>query len=596
MTKKIIFLLGLSIVLLYACQDNPVEEFYTGNQSLFSYNGNNNAGKSLLQKLEVQPSLKEETGKILGDREEVLYNYASLRLGSVYGAYYLLPVRDKASGVVNRALVYKVDAKVDQGKVRLANSLSEVLVLDEAELSRIPAYRRFLYSYPFKQWEDQGLKVLSSLSAYAKKLDGKLVPVETSELPSPVSKILTSWVTVTYELDINAGIEGGNLVIDGVPSSEIEAILIRNAGVFQVYVDEAIDISVDYGIITIRSVGGDIVSHPDLYTAIENLMWACDAELAAEYPYYNRSIWQVTATSVDPPEEDDDDNNNTGGSSGGGSTGGGSNDNEEENECSKCHKSPCECCPICENICTEPKCPVCQTIHCTNPVHLDCDSVSVVSKQLVLNRYDTIVNHVNTSYNRPSWEDFLNTINANPSIEHATSLAFYDGEHYQLTRINSGNTDSVKMDCDVYTLAIIHSHPAQEAIPPSLRDVYNTIRSNKEFPKMKIMYVYVNGDMYALIVQDTAKASAFLRDTAIRIGADGNFAEGTQIKEDFESSITNDFSGMTNVEKHAFALAKILEQYNAGVQLLRKKSSETGFSVLKTKVNNKGKYTATECK
>ena len=81
---------------------------------------------------------------------------------------------------------------------------------------------------------------------------------------------------------------------------------------------------------------------------------------------------------------------------------------------------------------------------------------------------------------------------------------------------------------------------------------------------MKIMYVYVNGDMYALIVQDTAKASAFLRDTAIRIGTDGNFAEGTQIKKDFETSIANDFSGMTNVEKHAFALAKILEKYANG--------------------------------
>jgi len=324
MPKNIKCLIGLSIVLLYACQDNPVEEFTSGSQSLFSYNGNNNAGKSLLHQLKNHSSLQEGTRELLNAREELLYDHAVFRSGEVYGLYYLVPVRDKASGVVNKALVYKVDAKADQGKVRLTNTLSEVLVLDEAELSQIPAYRRFLYSYPFKQWEDQGLKVLSSLSACAKRLDGKLVPAETSELPSPVSKILTSWVTVTYELHLNVEIEGGGVVVYGIPSSEVEAILIRNAGVFQVYVDEAIDISVDYETITIRSVGGDIVSHPDLYTAIDNLMWACDADLAAEYPYYNAITWQVTSTSADPPEEDDDDNNNTGGNTGGGSTGGGS--------------------------------------------------------------------------------------------------------------------------------------------------------------------------------------------------------------------------------------------------------------------------------
>jgi len=122
-------------VLLHACQDNPVEEFTSGSQSLFSYNGNNNAGKSLLHQLKNHSSLQEDTRVLLNAREELLYDHAMFRSGEVYGLYYLVPVRDKASGVVNKALVYKVDAKVDQGKVRLANSLSEVLVLDEAELS-----------------------------------------------------------------------------------------------------------------------------------------------------------------------------------------------------------------------------------------------------------------------------------------------------------------------------------------------------------------------------------------------------------------------------------------------------------------------------
>ena len=74
------------------------------------------------------------------------------------------------------------------------------------------------------------------------------------------------------------------------------------------------------------------------------------------------------------------------------------------------------------------------------------------------------------------------------------------------------------------------------------------------------------------------------------------FAEGTQIKVDFESSCHNDFSGMSDVEKQAFALAKILEKYDAGVQLLRKRSTETGFSVLKAKLVEGEKYIAAECK
>jgi len=322
MPNNIKYLIGLSIVLLHACQDNPVEEFTSGSQSLFSYNGNNNAGKSLLHQLKNHSSLQEDTRVLLNAREELLYDHAMFRSGEVYGLYYLVPVRDKASGVVNKALVYKVDAKADQGKVRLANSLSEVLVLDEAELSQIPAYRRFLYSYPFKQWEDQGLKVLSSLSAYAKKLDGKLVPAETSELQIPKSKVSINWVMVSYEFNWYIEVDTTYEIEIGVLNLEARTEVFNQ---HKYILDEAFndDVALDVEMASLRiSAISDIASSPNLYEAVSEYMSACDfsfSMLSASYRFIN---YQITSTSSDLPEEDDNDNN-TGGNTGGGTAGGG---------------------------------------------------------------------------------------------------------------------------------------------------------------------------------------------------------------------------------------------------------------------------------
>ena len=310
MTKKIIFLLGLSIVLLYACQDNPVDEFYTGNQSLFSYNGNNNAGKSLLQKLEVQPSLKEETGRVLGEREEVLYNYASLRLGSVYGAYYLLPVRDKASGVVNRALVYKLNRGGTGEEGVSPDPFSGLVVLDTAELNRIPAYKRFLHSHPFKQWEERGLRVSPVMSEFAKKMEREFIKLTTLDLPDPVSKVLFTSVTISYELVF----EGFEIMpdVEELLSRDLRVpALMSKLTVFDeafndqpaLYHDEQFEF-------TLRMVGDDMITSPDWEDVLWDYLSECSALFTELNPYCTNTLWQIS-----DPESD-----TSGGSGGGNNT------------------------------------------------------------------------------------------------------------------------------------------------------------------------------------------------------------------------------------------------------------------------------------
>lgn len=83
------------------------------------------------------------------------------------------------------------------------------------------------------------------------------------------------------------------------------------------------------------------------------------------------------------------------GGSGGANIGGGHGGGEDVHQCpyGKCSGNPCTCCPICQGPCTEPRCAVCQTIHCMYS-HIDCDEMSVITKGTVTNCFDTIVNHI----------------------------------------------------------------------------------------------------------------------------------------------------------------------------------------------------------
>jgi len=601
--RKTIYLFFISFFWGCLQEDSPPEVLSPGSQQRH--------GLALLfqQKLEKLPVSRTSKTEANSEHGTPLLEHVRVGHNAIYGGLYFIVPLQNSRGQIDAGLVYPLMGNDTISGFDLSGDLGTPSVVDEHVINEVSDRgQRFLLSNKFLAWKKEGLAVASGLYAYAESLDGKHVyrPNPNRVRSKSSTSNLIAEVFIDYEIDPN------DEVVYPSPDGGVIATFLYEEDINQIFSDALSIFSSTWGVWSYDFRGASF-NHAYLILEVDDESVIADAineyinEVASlfddrfcvsDIPFY---FHYFVNESSPGPSPDPGEGGDVGGSNVGEGEGGGTADGEDEETphvCpyGKCSGNPCTCCAKCQGPCTGPKCPVCQTEHCTNPAHLDCDSVSVVSKQLVLNRYDTIVNHVDTSYKRPAWEDFLDTINANPRIEHATSLTFYDGKYYQLKSINSGDADSVKMDCDVYTLTMIHSHPTQKAVPPSPRDVYSTMQSNKKFPKMKIMYVYVNGDMYALRVQDTAKASAFLRDTAIRIGADGDFAEGTKIQEDFKHSINNDFSGMTNVEKHAFALARILEQYNAGVQLFRKKSSETGFSVLKTKKGETGKYTATECK
>ena len=527
--------------------------------------------------------------------EHVLYGY-----NAMYGGhYFIVPLREENTGQIDAGLVYPL---TDGDDLTLSGDLDTPLLLDEAALNAVPDSCRFLLSNKFLSWKKEGLSVARGLYAYAESLNGKVIstiyiqPSFELSSNSPNFSMRTTGdypyeaeIYIYYEM-VPYGYGDWSGITISVPSMEARRNVFVSTFEHLEFVEgvgacELTALGADYLHLKMEVAGDGVVAE-----AVQLLMLVSSSQFQSGYNveissyYYDYYIfWWDDPIS---------------GGSGGANIGGGHGGGEDVHQCpyGKCSGNPCTCCSICEGPCTRPQCSVCQTIHCPYS-HIDCDEISIVTKEIVTNCFDTITNHIYTYYNNTSWATFLDTIHTNPSIEYSTSLEFYDDEGlYQLSNIHRGVSLSVQMNCGEYTRAMIHSHPVQSAFPPSPQDVLSTIQANETYPAMDIMYVYVSGDIYALKVQDTTKTLAFLQDTTIRIGPDGNFAAGTQIKEDFESSYYNDFSGMSDVEKQAFALAKILEKYNAGVQLLRKKSSEAGFSVLKAKMVEGDKYIATECK
>ena len=130
-------------------------------------------GIGLLVALDQQKEVQKKTLKLLEKQDEVMCDYAVIRSGSYYGLNFLVPVRNKKTNQIDKALVYKIIDESEQHKEKFKPTIYDVVVLDEQEMNQIPINKRFLQSYPFKKWEEEGLKVSAGLTDFAKKLHNK---------------------------------------------------------------------------------------------------------------------------------------------------------------------------------------------------------------------------------------------------------------------------------------------------------------------------------------------------------------------------------------------------------------------------------------
>ncbi|RZK66155.1 MAG: hypothetical protein EOO92_25560, partial [Pedobacter sp.] len=129
-------------------------------------------------------------------------------------------------------------------------------------------------------------------------------------------------------------------------------------------------------------------------------------------------------------------------------------------------------------------------------------------------------------------------------------------------------------------LASAHSHPDHGAAPPSVTDFYADLKDAKNYPTFQAGFVFANnGTKYAFVVNDRAKAEAFLLAYPFvsNTTPDGRmFNENSQVGRDFINILKDymqgrlpSYSGNSQNDGLESAYAEILQRYDTGISLAK---------------------------
>jgi len=131
-------------------------------------------------------------------------------------------------------------------------------------------------------------------------------------------------------------------------------------------------------------------------------------------------------------------------------------------------------------------------------------------------------------------------------------------------------------------LATGHTHPDHGAPPPSPADFYVTLEYARDYPTFQTSLIFVyNGTKYALVVNDRAKAIAFLAaypfsSTTITVDDKKVFNRSSQIGKDFNDILESfsrgafpNYSGSDQNDGLETAMAYILDKYDAGINIAK---------------------------
>jgi len=129
-------------------------------------------------------------------------------------------------------------------------------------------------------------------------------------------------------------------------------------------------------------------------------------------------------------------------------------------------------------------------------------------------------------------------------------------------------------------LASAHSHPDHGAAPPSVADFYADLKDAKNYPTFQAGFVFANnGTKYAFVVNDRAKAEAFLLANPILSNTTADrtmFNKNSQAGKDFIEILENytegrlpSYSGNSQNDGLESAYAEILQKYDTGISIAK---------------------------
>lgn len=195
---------------------------------------------------------------------------------------------------------------------------------------------------------------------------------------------------------------------------------------------------------------------------------------------------------------------------------------------------------------------------------------------------------------RPSFQDYLNAIAGNPNIEHSTSLLFCPEEsgnlRYYFYNIEHGITNKVNFNGGSSNiLADMHSHPNNAT--PSPKDIMAAAEAMITNPVFKYLYVYAGGDIYALYIEDKAKAAAFALANPNCVDENNEFIKGTRLEREWTNALTR-YNDLQGIQKKEYTIADILNKNNTGIKFLKKESGDNSFKAINVKKNDYTGYTS----
>ncbi len=228
----------------------------------------------------------------------------------------------------------------------------------------------------------------------------------------------------------------------------------------------------------------------------------------------------------------------------------------------------------------------------------DCRGDKTTIKAAAGNLLNIMKQTPSSAYGSPTFNDFMNRVQKNSSVEHAMVLktdfhsnVLYFGD----IRSAAGPNDFIQAEGNPMTTAIIHSHPTGHPTPPSPLDAWDLgdqlANGNGD---VQANFVVVGKDIYCLQVTDSEKAKAFSAANPIP-DKQSMFSEDTPAGKFWKEGELR-MSSLSNDDKFSATMTYVLSRADAGIVLLRMQNGRTTFEALGVTTNSKGQYYPTVCR
>lgn len=228
----------------------------------------------------------------------------------------------------------------------------------------------------------------------------------------------------------------------------------------------------------------------------------------------------------------------------------------------------------------------------------DCNNDKQTVKSAAGDLLDIMKQVPKSTYGTPTYSDFMQKVQQNPSVEHAMVLktdfhsnTLYFGEILSAEK----SEDFVELENNSLTTAIIHSHPNSNLTPPSPLDAVELgIQLADGNGDVQANYVVVGNDIYCLQVTDPDKAKAFAAANPIKTGSsmfDSDSPAGNLWKNGSER-----MGAIADAnERFCATMSYVLGRLDAGIMLLRMKAGKSTFEALGVAKDTKDNYYPTRC-